>query len=128
VLSFREKFCEQYGVPHELYGATVLRLTLYPHAQWLAGLGTHRFFAADHSFVAGVGRLTRWRDFASEVRDFQHDAQNRLFWRRRLRLRVSVGRMRVLFSEVWGETVSDVATESRSSDISRSEPGSPVLD
>jgi hypothetical protein len=128
VLSFQEKFCDQYGVPRELYGATVLRLTLYPHVQWLAGLGTRRFFAADHRFVAGVGKLTRWRDFASEVQEFQRDPQNRLFWRRRLRVRVSVGRMRVLFSEVWGGTAPDAERESRRSDFSRNDPGSPVLD
>ena len=36
--SFEETFCAQYGVPPELYGTTVLRLTLYPHARWLAGV------------------------------------------------------------------------------------------
>lgn len=98
--SFQEAFCAQFGVPHGLYGATVLRLTLYPHARWLAGLSSHRFLDADRSFIARVGRLTRWRSFAGEVLEFRGAPQNRRFLRRNVFLRVSVNRMRILFSEV----------------------------
>lgn len=122
--SFQETFCAQYGVPPGLYGATVLRLTLYPHARWLAGIGPRDLLAADRYFIANVGRLTRWRGFAGEAYEFQHLAENRRFWRRRLRLRVSVQRMRALFSEVMGGTSFNGATESRLSDDKRTEPGS----
>lgn len=110
--SFEETFCAQYGVPPELYGTTVLRLTLYAHARWLASMSPRSFLAPDRYFVTCVGRLTRWRGFASEAREFQHLPENRRFWRRTLRLRVSVGRMRVLFSEVMGGTASTSPQES----------------
>ena len=50
--SFQETFCAQYGVLPELYDATVLRLTLYPHARWLAGMSPLAFLAPDRSFIA----------------------------------------------------------------------------
>lgn len=122
--TFQEIFCAQYGVRPELYDVTVLRLTLYPHARWLAELSLRQFLAPDRHFIAAVGRLTRWNSFAGEVHDFQHAPENRRFWRRSLRLRVSVARMRVLFSEVMGGTTADVLNESRRRDEARSEPGS----
>jgi hypothetical protein len=110
--TFQETFCAQYGVPRQLYGATVLRLTLYPHARWLAGIPSTQFLAPDRYFIVCVGRLTLWRGFANEAHEFQHLAANRRFWRRRLRLRVSVARLRVLFSEVMGGTPSVSPNES----------------
>ena len=104
--SFQEKFCEHYGVAAERYAELVLRLTYYPHARWLVGLASDDFLGADRSFVAGVGRLTRWRDFAGEAQAFQQDSRNRGFARQKLCLRVSVARMRALFSEVWGGSLS----------------------
>lgn len=126
--SFEETFCAQYGVPPELYGTTVLRLTLYPHARWLAGMSPRSFLAPDRYFIACVGRLTRWGGFASEAHEFQHLRENRRFWRRGLRLRVSVARMRVLFSEVMGGTSSANPRESRLRDEVRSGPGSLAAD
>lgn len=102
--SFAETFCAQYGIPPERYAATVLRLTLYPHARWLAG--ADRLLALDREFIAGVGRLTRWSAFPSEADRFQGRLENQRFLRRSLRLRVSVNRMRILFSEVMGGTSS----------------------
>jgi hypothetical protein len=109
--TFQETFCAQYGVPPELYDATVLRLTLYPHARWLAEIAPRPFLAPDRGFITNVGRLTRWQAFTGEAHAFQRHADNRRFWRRNLRLRVSVARMRVLFSEVMGGTpLADRAT------------------
>lgn len=118
--SFEETFCAQYGVPPELYGATVLRLTLYPHARWLADVSPHHFLAPDRYFIVSVGRLKRWREFAAEAELFQNLAANSRFWRRHLRLRVSLTRMRVLFSEVMGGRPNDA----RKQDEARSDPGS----
>ena len=101
--TFQEKFCRHFDVPPERYHETVLRLTLYPQAQWLRLFGSSELLAIDRRFVAAVGQLTRWRGFAGAMWEFQHDAQSRKFSRRCLRLRISVERMRVLFSEVWGE-------------------------
>jgi hypothetical protein len=125
--TFRETFCAQYGVPIDLYGVTVLRLTLYPHARWLAELSPREFLAPERTFVADVGALTRWRSFGGVAHAFQHTPANRRFWRRGLRLRVSVDRMRVLFSEVMGGIPSG-PNESRLRDENRREPGSFVAD
>jgi hypothetical protein len=103
--TFQAKLCRHFEISPEHYGDTVLRLTLYRHAQWLRLFGSGELLSADRDFIHAVGQLTRWPDFAGAARNFQLAPQNRLFWRRSLRLRVSVGRMRVLFSEVWGESV-----------------------
>ena len=103
--SFKEKVCRHFDIPPERYGETVLQLTLYPHARWLRRFIASEWLAPDRNFVAEVGRLTRWRGFSEIAWDFRREPRNRLFWRRSLRLRVSVLRMRVLFSEVWGEAV-----------------------
>ena len=122
--SFQEIFCAQYAVPPDLYGITVLRLTLYPHARWLAGMSPQKFLAPDRRFIATVGRLTRWRGFADEVHEFQRMPENGRFWRRRVRLRVSVNRMRLLFSEVMGRAPSMPSDGSQLPDESRTEPSS----
>jgi hypothetical protein len=102
--SFQELFCAQYGVSPDRFEATILRLTLYPHARWLADVKPHAWLAPDCGFIAAVGRLTRGSGFAAEALEFQSRPENQRFWRRDLRLRVSVHRMRVLFSEVMGGT------------------------
>ena len=109
--TFKEKVCGHFDIPPERYGETVLRLTLYPHARWLRLFKASEWLAPDRNFVAEVGQLTRWRGFSEIAWDFQRAPQNRLFGRRALRLRVSVSRMRVLFSEVWGESIPDDARQ-----------------
>ena len=111
--TFKERVCHHFELPPQLYGETVLRLTLYPHARWLRLLGDSEWLAPDRSFVAEIGRLTRWRGFSEIAWEFERVPQNRRFGRRSLRLRISVSRMRVLFSEVWGE--SDAATARQAS-------------
>lgn len=111
--TFQDKVCRHFDVPPEDYGELVLRLTLYPHARWLPALSGQEFLEPDRTFIAAVGRLTRWRGFAAEAEAFQHDVRNRAFVRRVLRLRVSVGRMRVLFSEVWGGSIPAGGENSR---------------
>jgi hypothetical protein len=122
--TFQESFCAQYGVPPKYYGATVLRLTLYPHARWLAEVSPRGFLAPDLYFILSVGRLKRWREFAGEAERFRHLPANRRFWRRRLRLRVSVERLRLLFSEVMGGTPSSTRNEAPL----RAEPGSLAME
>lgn len=101
--TFQEKFCRHFGVPPGRYATAVLHRTLYPHARGLFLLGARDAFATDRIFVAGVGRLTQRRGLAGEVQDFLHDPDNRGFWRRAVRLRVSVARMRALVATVWRE-------------------------
>jgi hypothetical protein len=122
--TFQEKFCTRYGVPAARYGETVLRLTLYPHARWLRLVPADELLAADRRFVAAVGRLTRWRSYSETERDYQHDPQNRLFSRSVLRLRISGTRMRLLFSEVWGQSIP---AEPESPGGSRAAEGRPGL-
>jgi hypothetical protein len=102
--TFQDKVCRHFDVPPEGYEALVLRLT---------------------PFIRAVGRLTRWRGFSGEAWDFQHDARNRHFTRRVLRLRVSVGRMRILFSEVWGVPPTGLETSGK---LPEACPGSLLID
>jgi hypothetical protein len=104
--TFQDKFCRHFDVPPDRYAWTVLKYTLYPQARWLLPAVPTEFLEPDRVFIDAVGRLTRWRGFSGEVWEFQRDVRNRGLLRRVLRLRVSVGRMRVLFSEVWDKPVS----------------------
>ncbi len=106
--SFRETFCAQYCVSVPRYQTTVLRLTLYPHAAWLTQLSHTGILALDRAFVANVGNLTRWRAFETEVNGFECAAANRRPYRRWLRLRISIKRMRELFSEVMGASAISI--------------------
>ena len=107
--TFQEKFCRHFDVPIKRYDKMALRFALYPHARWLCLLGPKHLLNIDRSFVAAVGELTRHRDFLEEVQNFQRHDENRIFWRRTVRLRVSVERMQELFSEVWGKPAPTTA-------------------
>jgi hypothetical protein len=108
----KEKVCRHFDIPLEAYDEAVLQLTLYPHPRWLPRFEANEWLALDRDFVAEVGRLTRWAGFSELAWDFERQPQNLLFRRRSLRLRVSVHRMRVLFSEMWGEIVPTRAQQS----------------
>lgn len=100
-VDFAGRCCARFGVATERYLEFALRRTLYPHARLLRPLlraWDADFFAPDREFLAAVGRLSRWRDFAGEVKDFHCHPANSGFLRRRLRLRVSVGRTRRFFA------------------------------
>ena len=104
---FAQLYCEHFRSEPAAFRQAVLRRTLYPQARLLRPLlrvFKPDFFAADFDFIDSVGRITRRRDFSSEADEFVHHPENRGFWRRTLRLRVSVGRMHRLVGEVFGET------------------------
>ena len=101
--TFREKICRHFEVPLARYEETVLQLTLYPHARWLRRFKARDWLAPDRSFIAEVGRLTRRRGFAELAMDFQCEPRNHRFWRRALRLRVSVQRMQDLLADMWAQ-------------------------
>jgi hypothetical protein len=124
--TFQDKLCRHFDVPPERYGELVLNFALYPHARLLRPLASKEFLTPDRAFITAVGRLTRWRGFSGEAWEFQHDARNRVFARRVLRVRVSVGRMRILFSEVWGGAAPTGLDESRHR--STTGPGSFLID
>ncbi|MES2697795.1 MAG: hypothetical protein V4773_30310 [Verrucomicrobiota bacterium] len=110
--TFKQKVCDHYGVPLGRYEEVVLRLTLYPQAQWLRLFGTSELLAPDRRFVSEVGQLTNWHALTGAVWAYQRDPENKLFRRRSLRLRISVARMRALFSEIWGKSPLSEAEES----------------
>jgi hypothetical protein len=103
---FEQKLCARLGVASDRYLDTALRRTLYPHArlvrpllQWVAPA----FFDADLEFLQGVGRLWRRPDFKIEVWDYRYHPANRGWFRRVLRLRVSVERTQRLVESLLAE-------------------------
>ena len=111
---FTERFCATEAVSAERWHGVLLRRSLYPHARLLRPLlvlFNPEFFAADRDFLNGVGRLTRRGDFAIEADEFAHHPANQGFWRRVLRLRVSVRRLHLLFIRALAEEARTVGDE-----------------
>ncbi len=104
--TFQAKVCRHFALPAEHYGDWVLRATLYPHAGWLRLSGANTWLEPDRNFIEEAGWQTHWRGIHRAARDYQYDPANRTFCRRFLRLRVSVSRMRDLYSEVSGEPLT----------------------
>jgi hypothetical protein len=98
---FAEKYCRHFALPPEAYEADALRRAFYPQGRLAHFLGFRDSFAADRTFIAGVGRLTRRRDLAGEAVEFHQEPSNREFWRRYGRFRVSVQRTQALMDAVW---------------------------
>ncbi len=107
--TFQTKVCRHFDLPAERYGEWMLRQTLYPHAGWLRLFPAHDWLAPDRDFIEEAGWQTQWSGFHRAARSYQYHPGNRTFARRHLRLRVSVSRMRDLFTEVSGERVAAAA-------------------
>lgn len=106
---FAEKFCRQYKLPPTEFRAALLSRTLYPTARLLRPLLTllnHDYFAADLSYIDGVGRIRRLRELANESYEFNQHPGNRSFLRSTLRLRVSVGRMHDLVHAFMNDVIA----------------------
>lgn len=107
---FSQLYCAHFRVEPSHFRKAVLRQAFYPQARVLRPIIRFLkpdFFAADCDFIDSVGRIVSRREFTIEADEFTHHPDNRGFWRRALRLRVSVGRTQRLVSEVFGETTAN---------------------
>ena len=98
--TFAELFCSQYKLAPEDFNRVVFRRSLYAHARLIAGLVgmlDGDFFEPDRDLVRAVATLRRARDFPGEISEFVHHPANRRFARRVLRIRISAGRLRLIF-------------------------------
>ncbi|MCU0792881.1 MAG: hypothetical protein MUE42_08540 [Opitutaceae bacterium] len=106
--TFAELYCEQHGLPESDFVQSVWRETLYPHARIIASLIQvlkPRHFAADLEFAHDVGRIRRFRDYATEAEAFAHHPENRGLLRTIFNIRVSARRMRRLVRTTLHATV-----------------------
>lgn len=106
---FAEKFCLQFKIPPAKFRDALLSRTLYPTARLLRPILTllnHDYFAADLSYIDGVGRIRRLRELANESYEFNQHPDNRGLLRSTLRLRVSVGRMHDLVHSVMNDVIA----------------------
>jgi hypothetical protein len=107
--SFAEKYCAKNGLENWEYTESVLTHSLYARARILRPMLRliPGYFKADREFIASVARIKRLRDFDIEAFAFVSDPDNVGFLRRRLKLRVSAGRLNGL---VWS-TMRDGSTQ-----------------
>ncbi len=100
--SFREVYCGLHGVEPLRFEREVLRLTLYPHA-WLLAPLCHLFnrgyFTADFELIRSVSGYCHGHHFSAEAMDYSAHPANQSFWRRVLRIRVSVRRLFILIQQ-----------------------------
>jgi hypothetical protein len=94
--TFEEKFCEQYRVARDRYADAMFWRCLHRRTWLLAAvirmIGTE-YFAADYDLIRGVGRLSTADGLDDELDNFYSHLGNHGFFRRRLRMRISVRRL-----------------------------------
>jgi hypothetical protein len=96
--TFREKFCQRYGLAPDAFENEVLRRCLYPVGKlvfWLVGENP-KYFSSDRDFIRGAGRARNPHEHRAEVWAFTGDPENRRFTRRYLKCRVSAGKVYLL--------------------------------
>lgn len=101
---FYESFCQRHQVAYQDYEEEMLARCLYPHARALRGLievFAPGYFMPDVDFMRGVGVLRHRKEFRYEVEDFVSKHSRARLWRRVLRLRVSVDRVRAELDACW---------------------------
>jgi hypothetical protein len=100
--NFAEVFCARYAMEPAAFERSVLRRVLYPHARLLAPLCRFfnpDFFAADLDFIHAVSGVCQGHHFSVDAMDFSDHPANQGFWRRTLRVRVSVRRLFILIQQ-----------------------------
>ncbi|ACB76577.1 hypothetical protein [Opitutus terrae] len=97
--TFRESFCAQQRCPTDQFERRVFWRCLYPHARlvaWLILWMDYDYFSADRQLISGAGDAPSMRRVRDEVRDFFWSSDNRGWWRRTAKVRVSGQRLRNL--------------------------------
>jgi len=105
VSTFAERYCERFHVHPSDFEVHVLRRAFYPAARLLSSFVSIKndFFIPDREFVRMTAELTTPKKFFNPADEFMTAPENRSFIRRRLRLRVSVRRLRSLVHEAFAE-------------------------
>jgi hypothetical protein len=104
--TFAELYCEQQAIRREDFEHALVERALQPQARALRRLLEllpGDFFAADLELARNVGRLTRSSDFAWEIADFHAHPGNRRALRRRLKVRLSIARLRHIVNRTFGD-------------------------
>ena len=95
--TFAERYCAQNAIPAAEFQRHLVKRALYPHARFFVPvllLLNSEYLTADHDFIRGVERLTKYNEFYSASVDYVHHPANRGFLRRRCKIRVSSDRLR----------------------------------
>ncbi|MBI4625606.1 MAG: hypothetical protein HY736_20600 [Verrucomicrobia bacterium] len=101
--TFSELFCQRHHIAPERFVRAMFWRCLHRRT-WIfvpfIRLVDDDYFSADYDLIRGVGRITKASDLADELADFYSHPRNHTFARRRLGLRVSVGRLSHIVHEV----------------------------
>jgi hypothetical protein len=94
--TFSELFCERHHLPPDRYARAMFWRCLHRRT-WIfvpfLRLVDREYFSPDYDLIRAVGRMTTAGELANELPDFYSHPHNQIFARRRLGLRVSVGRL-----------------------------------
>ena len=107
--SFMMVYCRTRGVIPSAFASELLLQTVYPHTRPLVGLLAQLnpdHFRADHEFIEDVSCLQHHADFGNAAESYVTHPANAGFFRRRLRLRISVRRMLQVVNAVFPQEVS----------------------
>ena len=105
-MTFREKYCSEYGCAEREFAARVFRRCLHrrmvPFAS-LVALLRPEYFAPDWELVRRAGAVGSLAELSEEVFDFRNDARNQRGWRARPRMRLSTRRLQRLAQRLLGD-------------------------
>lgn len=113
--TFSDLFCAQHGVRAEDFARVLVERSLHPQARALRRLlelMPGDYFGPDLELVRNIGRLTSAGDFTWEVSDFHAHPSNRRTLRRKLKVRLSISRLRRIVLRTFAER-GPVATTKR---------------
>lgn len=94
--TFAELVCGRWKIPPERYMGAVFWRCLHRRAlpvAWMFRWWHDEHFLADYDLISRVGSLTCANDLEAELDDFDMHPWNHGMLRRRLKIRVSVGRL-----------------------------------
>lgn len=113
--TFAELFCRQHFVTREQFELTVIERALNPHAsaiRRLLQLMPTEYFASDIELMRHVGQITSPAELESVVIAFHANPISRRALRRRIKVRLSLPRLRRLVAQTFARA-GQLASQSR---------------
>lgn len=110
--TFKSLFCERFSIPESRYAAEIFRRCAYPQARILRGVTefiSPLFFSGDYELIREVGLCASFGEVRATLISHPWHHTNTWFSRRRLRIRLSTSKLRLLAIEIFEKAEQQAA-------------------